>query len=83
MKGSLVVGRGHRLPSRVGHSIGPAVGDEQQHTDQQEWGDHEPELVPTALMCEDHPHDRTVWGNISRVPAVLLGKVRETESGVT
>lgn len=48
------------LAAHLGYSIGPPVGDEQQHRDHQERDDHEPELVPTALMCEDHPDDRTV-----------------------
>jgi hypothetical protein len=34
-------------------------------------------------MCEDHPDDRTVSGNISPTMTVLLGEGRETEPGVT
>ena len=45
---------------RLRHPIGPPVRDEQEHGDHQERSNHEPELVPTALMCEDHPDDRTV-----------------------
>ncbi len=52
--------RGHGLTARFGHPIGPPVGDEQQHGDHQKGYEHEPELVPAALMCEDHPDDRTV-----------------------
>lgn len=80
---SFVVGRVGGAPPCVGHSIGPPVGDEQQQADHQQRGDHEAELVPTALMCEDHPDDRTVLGNISRAPAVLLAERRQRETGVT
>ena len=52
---SLVVGRRRdRLALRLGHSVGPSVGDVQQQGDHQERGDHETQFVPTALMCEDH-----------------------------
>ena len=57
---SVVFGRRDGLPSFFGHSIGPPVGDEQQDGDHQQGDEHEPVLVPTALMCEDHPYDRTV-----------------------
>ena len=46
----------------LGQPVGSTVGNAQQHGDQQQRGDHEERLVPTPLMCEDHPDDRTVWG---------------------
>ena len=60
---SLVVGgRRDRSTLRLGDSVGAPIGDIQEHGDHHEWGDHKTHFVPTALMCEDHADDRTVWG---------------------
>ena len=61
-KWSLVVGGSDRSAMGLGQPVGSTVGNAQQHGDQQQRGDHEERLVPTPLMCEDHPDDRTVWG---------------------
>jgi len=66
----LLVGRRDVASVRFGHPVGSPVGDEQQPGDQQERSQYEQHLVPAALMCEDHPDDRTFWGNISRAQAV-------------
>ena len=60
MTALLVLGLRDSSTLRLGQPVGPTVGDEQQHGDHQQRDDDEPYLVPTALMCEDHPDDRTV-----------------------
>ena len=57
---SVILGRRDPSALRLRHPIRSPVRDEQKHGDHQERSDYEPELVPTALMCEDHPDDRTV-----------------------
>ena len=78
---SVVFWRHDGLPTFFGHSIGPPVGDEQQDGDHQQGDEHEPVLVPTALMCEDHRDDRTVWGTSRGHQPFYSAKGRETEPG--
>ena len=77
-RASFVFGRRHGSSVGLGQAVGPTIGDAQERGDQQERSYDEQHLVPTALMCEDHPDDRTVWGNISRVQAVLNERTRDT-----
>ena len=75
---SLVFGRCDGSTVGLGQPAGPTIGDAQERGYQQQRADDEQRLVPTALMCEDHPDDRTVWGNISRVQVVLDERTRDT-----